>query len=87
VFGITAGTLPAGLNLTPGGVLSGTPTTTGTSTFTLRVTDVSGCFAERSFTVTMTTAVPTLPQAFVVFLALALTGAGYLRLRRRARAA
>jgi len=33
-----------------------------------------------------TTPVPTLPQAFVVLLALALTGVGYLRLRGRARA-
>jgi hypothetical protein len=82
VFGITAGTLPAGLTFTPAGLMSGTPTTTGSSTFTLRVTDASGCFAERAFTVTLTTAVPTLPQAFVLFLALGLTAVGYFRLRR-----
>jgi hypothetical protein len=86
-FGVTTGTLPAGVTLTPAGVLSGTPTTLGTSTFTIRGTDVNGCFAERTFTVSIVTAVPTLPQIFLVLLALALAGIGYLRLRQRARAA
>ena len=37
---MTAGTLPAGLSLNSGtGVISGTPTTTGTSNFTVTVTD------------------------------------------------
>ena len=34
--------LPAGLTLTPGGAISGTPTVAGTSTFTLTATDSSG---------------------------------------------
>ncbi|NJD08994.1 MAG: autotransporter outer membrane beta-barrel domain-containing protein, partial [Gemmatimonadetes bacterium] len=34
----TTGSLPAGLNLSGGGVISGTPTTQGTSTFTVQVT-------------------------------------------------
>jgi Putative Ig domain/IPT/TIG domain len=39
-WSITVGTLPAGLTLNPStGVISGTPTGTGTSTFTVRVTD------------------------------------------------
>jgi large repetitive protein len=79
------GTLPPGLTLT-GGVLSGTPTTAGTYPFSIRATDASGCFAALSFTITITQAVPTLPQAFAVLLALGLTGIGYVRLRRRARA-
>ena len=83
-FNVTAGTLPAGLTLTSAGVISGTPTTAGPSTFTIRGTDARGCFAERAFTISVFTAVPTLPQTFVVLLALGLTGAGYLRLRRRA---
>jgi hypothetical protein len=86
-FAVTTGTLPAGVTLTPAGVLSGTPTTLGTSTFTIRGTDVNGCFAERTFTVSIVTAVPTLPQIFLVLLALALAGIGYLRLRQRTRAA
>lgn len=85
-FTVTSGALPAGLTLTSTGVLSGTPTTSATSTFTIRGTDANGCFAERAFTISITTAVPTLPQAFVVLLALGLGGLGYFRLRQRARA-
>ncbi|MEK6192569.1 MAG: putative Ig domain-containing protein [Chloroflexota bacterium] len=84
-FFVAAGALPAGLTLTAAGVISGTPTTAGTSTFTIRGTDANGCFAEVTFTITIPTPVPTLPQAFVVLLGLGLTGVGYLRLRRRAR--
>ncbi|SPA15965.1 conserved exported hypothetical protein [Cupriavidus taiwanensis] len=41
-FAVAAGTLPAGLSLNPStGVLSGTPPTAGTHTFTVRVTDSS----------------------------------------------
>jgi uncharacterized protein (TIGR03437 family) len=40
-FSVTANSLPAGLTLTPGGAISGTPTTAGNSTFTLTVTDSS----------------------------------------------
>ncbi|GFO56943.1 hypothetical protein GMSM_39500 [Geomonas sp. Red276] len=39
-WSIPTGTLPAGLNLSSG-VISGTPTTAGTSTFTVQVTDSS----------------------------------------------
>jgi Putative Ig domain len=88
-FSVTAGALPAGVTLTPAGtlgLLSGTPTAPGTSTFTIRVTDVGGFFAERSFTMVVATGVPTLPQAFVLLLALGLIAVGYFRLRRRARA-
>jgi hypothetical protein len=50
----SSGTLPAGLTLNPGtGVLSGTPTTAGTATFTIRATAFNGCFGERSYTVTI----------------------------------
>jgi Ice-binding-like/Putative Ig domain len=88
-FSVTAGTLPAGLTLTPAGtlgLLSGTPTAAGTSTFTIRPTDANGCFAEIPFTMVIATGVPTLPQAFVLMLALGLTAVGYFRLRRRDRA-
>jgi hypothetical protein len=84
-FGVTAGTLPPGLLLTAAGVLSGTPTTAGASTFTIRATDANGCFLERPYTMTIAAAVPTLPQVFVILLALGLGAAGYFRLRRRAR--
>ncbi|MCX6460785.1 MAG: putative Ig domain-containing protein [Actinobacteria bacterium] len=41
-WAVTSGSLPAGLTVTTGGVLSGTPTVAGTSTFTLSVTDNFG---------------------------------------------
>jgi hypothetical protein len=85
-FAVTVGTLPSGLTLTSTGTVAGTPTTAGTSTFTIQGTDANGCFAIRSFTISIATAVPTLPQIFVVFLAVGLGAIGYLRLRRRARA-
>ena len=47
-WSIAAGSLPAGLGLTPSGALSGTPTSTGTSTFTVGVTDAAGRTATRS---------------------------------------
>lgn len=84
-FGVTAGALPAGLILTSAGVLSGRPTTNGRSTFTVRGTDANGCFAELPYTMSVTTAVPTLPQVMVFLLAAGLAGVGYLRLRRRKR--
>jgi len=40
-WSLSAGTLPAGLSLSSAGVISGTPTTKGTSSFTVRVTDAS----------------------------------------------
>jgi hypothetical protein len=82
-FAVTGGALPAGLTLTTAGVLSGTPTTAGNATFTIRGSDATGCFAVRSVTIAIVTGVPTLPQAFLVLLALGLTGVGYVRLRRR----
>jgi large repetitive protein len=85
-FGVTAGTLPAGLVLTAAGVLSGTPTTAGSSGFTIRATDANGCFFERAYTLVIAAAVPTLPQLFVLMLAFGLLAAGYVRLRRRGRA-
>jgi len=40
-YAVTAGALPAGLTLSPGGALSGTPTTAGTFDFTVTATDSS----------------------------------------------
>jgi Putative Ig domain len=40
-WSLNAGTLPAGLNLSPKGIVSGTPTTVGTSMFTVKVADAS----------------------------------------------
>jgi hypothetical protein len=44
-WSVTSGSLPAGLTLSPGGLLSGTPTATGLFNFTLQVTDSAGSTA------------------------------------------
>ena len=78
-----SGTLPPGLTLTPGGVLAGTPTSVGTGPVTIRAADASGCPAFVTYTITILTGVPTLPQTFALLLALALAAIGYVQLRRR----
>ncbi len=85
-FGVTAGTLPNGLTLTAAGVLSGTPTVSGTSTFTIRATAADGCFIEQAYSIVVATAVPTLPEVFLMLLAVGLAAIGYVQLRRRVRA-
>ena len=61
-FAVTAGALPAGLALAPGGTLSGTPTAGGTFNFTVTATDSSpfpGPFTgSRAYTLTV--AAPTI---------------------------
>ena len=52
-FAVTAGSLPPGLVLTSGGLLSGTPTTPGTSIFTITATDANGCTGLREYTITV----------------------------------
>jgi Putative Ig domain len=52
---VTAGSLPAGLSLGPlTGLISGTPTTEGSSTFTVTVTDTALATATGSFTINVT---------------------------------
>ncbi|MDO7851691.1 putative Ig domain-containing protein [Hymenobacter convexus] len=57
-FAITVGALPAGLTLTAGGTLAGTPTAGGTFNFTVRATDASATpgpyNGTRSYTLTIT---------------------------------
>ncbi len=50
---VTAGALPAGLTLMPSGLLSGTPTQTGTFNFTVQTTDANGCLGTRSYAMTI----------------------------------
>ncbi|WP_020606577.1 beta strand repeat-containing protein [Spirosoma spitsbergense] len=42
-FSVASGSLPTGLNLSLGGVLSGTPTQTGSFPLTVQATDANGC--------------------------------------------
>jgi hypothetical protein len=50
-FAITAGSLPAGLTMTTGGVISGSPTVTGSFTLTIRATDSAGNWGSRVYTI------------------------------------
>ena len=67
VWSLQSGTLPAGLNLSAAGVISGTPTATGNSSFTVRVTDSGSQFVLQSLTIVINGAVSvttsTLPNA------------------------
>ncbi len=84
---LTSGSLPAGLTLSGSGLISGNPTGSGTSAFTVRATDANGCFADRPYTITVAPAVPTLPEVFLLLLAILLGGIGYMRLRGAPKAA
>jgi len=53
-WSISSGTLPAGLSLAAStGVISGTPTTAGTSSFTVRVQDAAATTATKTFSLTI----------------------------------
>lgn len=54
VFSVQSGTLPTGLSLSGGGVLSGTPTTPGTYDFVVRVTDNASEHDDQSYSVLVT---------------------------------
>jgi hypothetical protein len=49
----TVGTLPSGLSLSSGGVLSGTPTATGAYTFAVQVSNSAGTAGPQSFSLTI----------------------------------
>ena len=54
-YSVSSGTLPAGVSLDPiTGQISGSPTTAGTFTFTVRVTDANGVFKEIVVTISVT---------------------------------
>jgi len=61
-YAVTAGNLPQGLTLSAGGILSGTPTLTGTFDFTVTANDASGCSGSRSFAITIVPAFPGAPM-------------------------
>jgi hypothetical protein len=60
VWSITWGALPAGLNMTGAGVVSGMPTNGGTFSFTVQVADSATATAQQLFTVAIQNNVPTL---------------------------
>ncbi len=52
-YSLTAGTLPPGIALSSAGLISGTPTTTGSYSFTVRATDGFGFTGSQAYTVTV----------------------------------
>jgi hypothetical protein len=86
-FSVVSGILPVGLTLTAGGLLSGTPTTAGPSTITIRATDVNGHFADITYTIISLsgggTAIPTLSEWAMIMLAALLAIAGVAAMRRQ----
>lgn len=54
-WSIQSGTLPAGLNLSTAGAITGTPTAGGTANLTFKVTDAAGATATRTLALTVST--------------------------------
>ena len=52
-WSLGSGSLPEGLSLLPSGIISGTPATTGTSDFTVKVADALGASAQKSLSITV----------------------------------
>lgn len=61
-WSITAGSLPAGLSLSSAGVISGTPTASGTSNFTVRVADQDNDADTQALSIT----IPAPPSSFTM---------------------
>jgi uncharacterized protein with beta-barrel porin domain len=57
-FSVVSGSLPAGMNLSSAGLLSGTPTAGGNNSFTVRATSSSGFFGDQAYTLTVTSQAP-----------------------------
>ncbi|WP_386345258.1 putative Ig domain-containing protein [Xanthomonas campestris] len=57
-YSVASGTLPAGLTLASNGVLSGTPTAEGSTSFTIAVADAGNASATQAYTFTVSTAAP-----------------------------
>ncbi|MDZ4857230.1 MAG: Ig domain-containing protein [Nitrospirota bacterium] len=67
VWGVTSGALPPGFDLNPStGNISGTPTSTGSFTFTLRVTDQIPQFDQQNFTLRINSPTPPDINAFIL---------------------
>jgi Ice-binding-like/Putative Ig domain/IPTL-CTERM motif len=83
-FSVASGTLPAGLTLSSGGLLSGTPTTAGSSPVTIAATDGNGCPGVIPFVIVggAFTDIPTLSGWGLMTLMVLIGVASIYRLRR-----
>jgi len=52
-WSVIGGSLPSGLILSPGGVLSGVPTMAGSSNFTVQARDGNGCLGSKAYAMTV----------------------------------
>lgn len=92
-FTLLSGTLPAGLSFdTSSGVISGTPTTIGSSSFTVRAFDNSQFFVDQAYTITTAAVVvaptqpasiPTLSEWGLILTSAMLGLFGFASMRRR----
>jgi endoglucanase len=57
-WSVSSGSLPAGLSLSTAGIISGTPTTAGTASFSVKVTDSTGLFATKALSLVVNAAPP-----------------------------
>jgi Phosphoesterase family/Putative Ig domain/Cellulase (glycosyl hydrolase family 5) len=57
-WAVSSGSLPTSLSLSSGGLISGTPTVAGTSTFTIQVTDNVAATATQSYSLTIVSNTP-----------------------------
>jgi hypothetical protein len=57
-YTVTAGNLPAGLSLSSGGVLSGTPSASGSASFTVTASDANGCTGGQAYNLVVAGGVP-----------------------------
>jgi hypothetical protein len=79
-----SGTLPPGLTLSTGGVLSGTPTTTGCFDFTVTATDSFGCAGRRTYRLCIVAVGADIPLSrwTMSIIAIFLATAGLVTIRR-----
>jgi hypothetical protein len=66
-FTLSGGSLPDGLTIATSGNVSGTPTTAGSSTFTVLASEANGCSGSASFTIAVAPAVLTAAPTTVDF--------------------
>jgi hypothetical protein len=58
VYSVESGSVAPGLGLSPGGVLSGTPTAVGSFSFVVRATDNNGCVGSQPYSLVVTGSPP-----------------------------
>ncbi|MDP4029483.1 MAG: IPTL-CTERM sorting domain-containing protein [Gallionella sp.] len=89
-FRLTAGSLPDGLTLSSGGIISGVPTAVGAYTFTVTITDANGCAGLQAYMVAIAapvaatvSSIPTLSEWAMLMLAVFLGISGFAAMRRQ----